>query len=33
MAYDHKEIERTARETWAGLDLYTTDLENTEKDP
>lgn len=26
MAYDHKEIEKTAREKWAGLDLYATDL-------
>ncbi|MDP2655938.1 MAG: class I tRNA ligase family protein, partial [bacterium] len=26
MAYDHTEIEKTAREKWAGLDLYTTDL-------
>src|SRR3989344_4899211 len=26
MAYDHKEIEKNAREKWAGLNLYTTDL-------
>ncbi|MDP2655039.1 MAG: class I tRNA ligase family protein, partial [bacterium] len=26
MAYDHKEIEKIAREKWAGLNLYTTDL-------
>ena len=26
MAYDHTEIEKKAREKWAGLDLYTTDL-------
>ena len=26
MAYDHKEIEKKAREKWAGLDLYTANL-------
>ncbi len=26
MAYDHTEIEKKAREKWAGLNLYTTDL-------
>lgn len=31
--YDHQEIEKRAQEKWAQLDLYTTDLTNTEKDP
>ena len=33
MAYDHKEIEKTAREKWADLDLYTTDLSVETEDP
>src|SRR3989344_3043447 len=32
MAYDHKEIEKTAREKWAGLNLYTTDLSDESKE-
>ncbi len=31
--YDHQEIEKRAQEKWAALDLYTTDLTNTEKEP
>ncbi len=31
--YDHQEIEKRAQAKWAELDLYTTDLKNTEKDP
>ncbi|MDB5237350.1 MAG: leucyl-tRNA synthetase, partial [Parcubacteria group bacterium] len=31
--YDHKEIEKRAQEKWAALDLYTTDLTDTTKDP
>ena len=30
--YDHKEIEKTAREKWTGLGLYTTDLSDAEKE-
>ena len=33
MAYDHRDIEKKAREKWAGLDLYTTDLSDTSKEP
>src|SRR3989338_2161596 len=33
MAYDHRDIEKKAREKWAGLDLYTTDLSDTAKEP
>ncbi len=33
MAYNHKEIEKRAREKWARLDLYTTDLSNESKEP
>ena len=32
MAYNHNEIEKKAREKWASMDLYTTDLANTTKD-
>jgi leucyl-tRNA synthetase len=32
MAYDHKEIEKSAREKWAVLDLYKTDLSSEEKE-
>src|SRR3990167_1387702 len=32
MAYDHREVEKAAREKWAGLDLSTTDLAHA-KDP
>ncbi len=32
MAYDHTEIEKKAREKWAGLDLYTTDLSDESKE-
>ena len=31
--YDHKEIERNAREKWAGLNLYETDLKDESKEP
>jgi leucyl-tRNA synthetase len=31
--FDHKEIEKRAQEKWAALDLYTTDLTDTSKDP
>lgn len=31
--YDHKEIEKKAQEKWAALDLYTSDLSDTTKDP
>ena len=33
MAYDHREIEKKAREKWADLNLYTTDLADETKDP
>ncbi|MEK7179400.1 MAG: class I tRNA ligase family protein [Patescibacteria group bacterium] len=33
MAYDHTEIEKKAREKWAELDLYTTDLSVESKEP
>ncbi|MBI2096512.1 MAG: class I tRNA ligase family protein, partial [Candidatus Taylorbacteria bacterium] len=32
MSYDHKEIEKKARERWKGLDLYTADLSNESKE-
>jgi leucyl-tRNA synthetase len=32
MAYNHKEIEKKAREKWAVLDLYKTDLLTDEKE-
>lgn len=31
--FDHQSIEAAAQKKWAELDLYTTDLTNTEKDP
>jgi leucyl-tRNA synthetase len=31
--YDHVEIEKKAQEKWQNLDLYTTDLTDTTKDP
>jgi leucyl-tRNA synthetase len=31
--YDHQAIEKAAQEKWAALDLYTTDLAATAKDP
>ncbi|MDB5264630.1 MAG: leuS [Parcubacteria group bacterium] len=31
--YEHKAIEQAAQQKWAELDLYTTDLSDTEKDP
>ena len=31
-AYDHREIEKEAREKWAGLDLYRTDLADDSKE-
>ena len=31
--YDHKKIEKESREKWERLDLYNTDLTDTEKDP
>src|SRR3569833_3325043 len=31
--YDHKKIERSAQEKWEALQLYVTDLTDTEKDP
>ena len=31
--YNHEEIEKKAQELWASLDIYKTDLEDTEKDP
>jgi leucyl-tRNA synthetase len=31
--YDHHQIEKNAQEKWEKLDLYTTDLEDTTKDP
>lgn len=31
--YNHEDIEKRAQEKWAALDLYTTDLTNTEKEP
>ncbi|HVX90532.1 MAG TPA: class I tRNA ligase family protein [Candidatus Paceibacterota bacterium] len=31
--YDHRAIEKQAQEKWAALDLYTTDLTDTSKDP
>jgi leucyl-tRNA synthetase len=31
--YDHEEIEKRAQKKWAELDLYTTDLTNSEKEP
>ena len=33
MAYDHAAIEKKAREKWASLDLYRTDLSDTTKEP
>ena len=33
MAYDHKDIEKKAREKWVSSDLYTTDLSNESKEP
>lgn len=33
MSYDHGTIEKKARSKWAVLDLYTTDLTDTSKDP
>lgn len=32
-SYDHREIEKQAQEKWETLDLYTTDLTDTTKDP
>ncbi|MSU74521.1 leucine--tRNA ligase [Candidatus Kaiserbacteria bacterium] len=32
MAYDHIHIEKKAQEKWAGLDLYSADLSNVEKE-
>src|SRR5665213_514430 len=32
-SYDHIKIEKKAQEFWASLDLYKTDLADTEKDP
>jgi len=32
MAYDHHDIEKKAREKWAGLDLYTADLSDESKE-
>ena len=32
MAYDHKDIEKNAREKWAGLDLYSSDLSDEAKE-
>jgi|CXWL01.1.fsa_nt_gi leucyl-tRNA synthetase len=32
-SYDHKKIEKKAQEKWEKLDLHTTDLSNTIKDP
>ena len=32
-SYDHKKIEAEAREKWDALDLYTTDLSDSEKEP
>ena len=32
MAYDHRDIEKKAREKWAGLDLYSTDLRDESKE-
>jgi len=31
--FDHREVERLAQEKWAELDLYTTDLTDSSKDP
>ena len=31
--YDHKEIEKKAQDKWTALDLYTSDLADTTKDP
>jgi leucyl-tRNA synthetase len=31
--FDHKEIEKSAQEEWAALDLYRTDLTDSEKEP
>ncbi len=31
--YDHKKVEEDSRALWSQLDLYNTDLSNTEKDP
>jgi len=33
MVYDHREIEKKAREKWAGLGLYAADLSNEPKEP
>ncbi|MDE1919307.1 MAG: leucine--tRNA ligase [Patescibacteria group bacterium] len=33
MAYDHREVERKAREKWAGLDLYSANLSDESKEP
>ena len=33
MAYDHRDIERRAREKWVSLDLYRTDLADESKEP
>lgn len=32
-SYDHQKIEPAMQEKWSALDLYTTDLSDTEKDP
>ena len=32
-SYDHADIEKKAQEKWASLDLYNTDLTDTEKEP